>query len=426
MAEAERRAVRSAGGRGELAGRWADDARVRGRASTPARPPYYCLEMFPYPSGRIHMGHVRNYTIGDVIARQRRMRGLRRAAPDRLGRVRPAGGERGHQARRRIPRAWTRDNIAHMRAQLRRLGLSYDWERELATCEPDYYRWEQRFFLAMLERGLAYERRALVNWCPRCQTVLANEQVEDGACWRCDSAGRRSASSSSGSSASPPTPTSCSPTSTGSTGWPEKVLTMQRNWIGRSDGREHPLPARRARRRRSAVFTTRPDTLFGATFVSARAPSIRWSRSWSRGTPARGAPSRRSSRRCGRSARTRARRREGRRRHRAPAAAIPFTGARAADLGRQLRAHGVRHRARSWRCRRTTSATSSSRARTACRCASSCSRRASALDPATMDGGVRRAGHAGRLGRVRRARRARTAKARITAAPRARGSARRR
>jgi len=244
--------------------RWADDRTHEVRVD-PAKPKFYCLEMFPYPSGRIHMGHVRNYTIGDVMARQRRMRGYNVLHPigwDAFGMpAENAAIERGAH-----PSDWTRDNIANMQTQLRRMGFSYDWSRELATCDPTYYRWEQRFFLAMLERGLAYRRKSIVNWCEKCQTVLANEQVEDGKCWRCEStvlerdleqwflritayadellAGTERLA-----------------------GWPEKVLVMQRNWIGRSSGAELRFPVE-GRDDEIRVFTTRPDTVFGATFVS--------------------------------------------------------------------------------------------------------------------------------------------------------------
>jgi leucyl-tRNA synthetase len=146
---------------------------------------FYCLEMFPYPSGRIHMGHVRNYAIGDVIARYHRMRGFNVLHPmgwDAFGlpAENAAIKEGIHPAR------WTYDNIASMKKQLIRLGLSYDWNRELATCSPEYYRWNQWFFIKMYEKGLAYRKSSFVNWCPSCRTVLANEQVVDGACWRCD------------------------------------------------------------------------------------------------------------------------------------------------------------------------------------------------------------------------------------------------
>ncbi len=244
--------------------RWADTAPWR--ATVGSEPPYYVLEMFPYPSGRIHMGHVRNYAIGDVIARQRRMAGYRVLHPigwDAFG-LPAENAAIQHGAH---PARWTADNIAHMRQQLRRLGLSYDWDREVTTCDPAYYRWEQLFFVRMLERGLAYRRRGPVNWCEACATVLANEQVIDGRCWRCDGlvvireldqwffritayaeellrdldrlAGR----------------------------WPERVLTMQRNWLGRSEGAVIDFPLEGCEGKIS-VFTTRPDTLFGVTFLT--------------------------------------------------------------------------------------------------------------------------------------------------------------
>jgi leucyl-tRNA synthetase len=247
--------------------RWAEAGRFAA-AAAPGRPRYYVLEMFPYPSGRIHMGHVRNYSIGDVIARQRRMAGHHVLHPmgwDAFGLpAENAAIQHGvHPAR------WTADNIDHMRRQLRRLGFSYDWQRELATCDPRYYRWEQLFFIRMFERGLAYKRRSLVNWCARCETVLANEQVVDGRCWRCDTAViereleqwflRITAYAEE-----------LLRDLDRLTGWPERVLTMQRNWIGRSEGAEirFPLADRPGEIR---VFTTRPDTLFGVTFMSLAA-----------------------------------------------------------------------------------------------------------------------------------------------------------
>ena len=228
-------------------------------------PRYYVLEMFPYPSGRIHMGHVRNYTIGDVIARYKRMRGFAVLHPmgwDAFGM--PA--ENAAIKHNTHPARWTYDNINYMRNQLRQLGLSYDWSREIATCRPEYYRWEQLFFLEMLERGLVYRKKARVNWCERCQTVLANEQVVEGRCWRCDQEVveqeregwffRITAYADELLAGLD-----------GLKGWPEKVVTMQRNWIGRSVGAtvEFPLEGRDAS---LSIFTTRPDTLFGVTFMS--------------------------------------------------------------------------------------------------------------------------------------------------------------
>ena len=256
--------------------RWRERARLRGHRGSRRKPKFYCLEMFAYPSGHAHVGHVRNYMIGDVVARMKRMRGFNVLHPfgwDAFG----LPAENAAIKNGTHPETWTLENIAHMKGQLQRLGISYAWEREIATCLPEYYHWNQWLFLKMLERGLAYRKRSTVNWCPSCQTVLANEQVVDGALLALRHAGRRRASWSSGSSASRSTPTSCSTRHRTSCGeWPEKVLTMQRNWIGRSEGRARAVSrwtvrrrGRHAGRRRSdiEVFTTRIDTIYGATFV---------------------------------------------------------------------------------------------------------------------------------------------------------------
>ena len=230
-----------------------------------ARPKYYVLEMFPYPSGRIHMGHVRNYSIGDVVARYKRMRGLNVLHPmgwDAFG----LPAENAAIERNIHPEAWTRDNIQYMKTQLKRMGLSYDWEREIATCEPEYYQWNQWIFLKFYERGLAYKKSSFVNWCPSCLTVLANEQVIEGACWRCDSEVvqkeleqwffRTTAYAEELLSVLDRL-----------TGWPEKVVTMQRNWIGRSEGAEFDLPVVGCADLKVRIFTTRPDTAFGMTYA---------------------------------------------------------------------------------------------------------------------------------------------------------------
>jgi leucyl-tRNA synthetase len=230
-----------------------------------ARPKYYCLEMFPYPSGRIHMGHVRVYAIGDLLARYKCMRGFNVLHPmgwDAFGLpAENAAIENGVH-----PAIWTHENIDYMRAQLRKLGISYDWDREVTTCDPEYYRWEQLIFIKMLERGLAYRRRSTVNWCPSCQTVLANEQVEDGRCWRCDSEVvpreidgwffKITAYAEELLAWCDRLP-----------GWPERVMTMQRNWIGRSEGAEFDLPIAERPGLALRVFTTRPDTAFGMTYA---------------------------------------------------------------------------------------------------------------------------------------------------------------
>ena len=231
----------------------------------PARPKYYVLEMFPYPSGRIHMGHVRNYTIGDVVARYKRMRGFNVLHPmgwDAFG----LPAENAAMARGLHPAAWTYDNIAYMRRQLKELGYSYDWRRELATCDPDYYRWEQLVFIEMFRRGLAYKKEAPVNWCPKCATVLANEQVEEGLCWRCDSPVHLKELNQWFFKITDYAEELLADLDL-LTHWPERVLTMQRHWIGKSAGAEIYFPLEKGGEPLT-VFTTRADTLFGATFMS--------------------------------------------------------------------------------------------------------------------------------------------------------------
>jgi len=231
----------------------------------PSRPKYYCLEMFAYPSGHAHVGHVRNYIIGDVMARTKRLRGYNVLHPfgwDAFG----LPAENAAIKTGTHPETSTLANIAHMKGQLQRLGISYAWEREIATCQPDYYKFNQWIFLKMLERGLAYRKRSTVNWCPVDNTVLANEQVIDGACWRCGSiveprdleqwffkiteyadellAGLDTLSD-----------------------WPEKVVVMQRNWIGRSEGAYVKFPLDGDPASHVEVFTTRIDTIYGANFI---------------------------------------------------------------------------------------------------------------------------------------------------------------
>ena len=242
--------------------RWAS-SRAFEVTEDPSKPKYYCLEMFAYPSGHAHVGHVRNYIIGDVMARTKRMRGYNVLHPfgwDAFG----LPAENAAIKTGTHPETSTLDNIAHMKGQLQRLGISYAWAREIATCLPDYYKFNQWIFLKMFERGLAYRKRSTVNWCPSCNTVLANEQVIDGTCWRCGSTvvardleqwffritqyadellkGLETL-----------------------TEWPEKVVVMQRNWIGRSEGAR--ITFRVAGADQSfEIFTTRIDTIYGATF----------------------------------------------------------------------------------------------------------------------------------------------------------------
>ncbi len=244
--------------------RWEERGVFRA-AEDPKKKKFYLLEMFPYPSGRIHMGHVRNYSIGDAYARYLRMRGYNVLHPmgwDSFGM--PA--ENAAIKHGIHPAKWTYENIAFMKEQLRRLGFSYDWEREIATSHREYYRWEQLIFLEMYERGLVYRKKAPVNWCERCKTVLANEQVEDGKCWRCKGEVvlkeldqwffKITAYAEELLEWTYKLP-----------GWPERVLTMQRNWIGKSEGVEIDFDLVGSNET-IKVFTTRPDTLFGATFVS--------------------------------------------------------------------------------------------------------------------------------------------------------------
>jgi leucyl-tRNA synthetase len=231
----------------------------------PARPKFYCLEMFPYPSGRIHMGHVRVYAIGDVLARYKWMRGFNVLHPmgwDAFGL--PAENAAIEHAVH--PAVWTSENIQNMRAQLRKMGLSYDWDREVTTSDPAYYRWEQLIFIRMLERGLAYRKRSTVNWCPSCQTVLANEQVEAGLCWRCDTEVTKRDIDGwyfKITAYADELLEWCDRL----TGWPERVMIMQKNWIGRSEGAEFDLPVVDRPGLAVRVFTTRPDTVFGMTYA---------------------------------------------------------------------------------------------------------------------------------------------------------------
>ncbi len=232
----------------------------------PTRPKYYLLEMLPYPSGTLHVGHIRNYTIGDALARYKMMQGFSVLHPmgwDAFG----LPAENAAIKNQRHPREWTLSNIAYMKTQHRRYGFSYDWSREVSTCEPEYYRWNQWFFLKMLDRGLAYRKEALLNWCPECATVLANEQVVDGCCWRHET--------------TPVEQRAMQQWFLKITGyadrlladldqlegsWPERVITMQRNWIGRSEGTEANFPVD-GLDEQIRIFTTRVDTIFGATCV---------------------------------------------------------------------------------------------------------------------------------------------------------------
>jgi leucyl-tRNA synthetase len=227
------------------------------------KPKYYVLEMLPYPSGALHIGHVRNYSIGDALARYMWMRGYNVLHPmgwDAFG----LPAENAAIQNQRPPREWTLSNIEKMKRTHRRFAFSYDWDREVTTCEPEYYRWNQWFFLRMIERGLAYRKQALVNWCPQCATVLANEQVVDGCCWRHETTlVEQRALEQWFLRTTAYADELLRDIAQLEGGWPERVLTMQRNWIGRSEGAEVDFkiegygPVR--------VFTTRIDTIYGAT-----------------------------------------------------------------------------------------------------------------------------------------------------------------
>ena len=230
------------------------------------KPKYYLLEMFPYPSGRIHMGHVRNYTIGDVVARYKTMQGFNVLHPmgwDAFGM--PA--ENAAIASKVHPKKWTYENIEYMRTQLKRMGFSYDWDREVATCAPEYYRWEQLFFIQMYRKGLVYKSRAFLNWCDTCRTVLANEQVEEGKCWRCGTQVFLKEYDQWFFRITAYAQELLDKIEDLREGWPERVLSMQKNWIGRSTGTLIRFRIE-GTQEDIEVFTTRPDTLFGATFMS--------------------------------------------------------------------------------------------------------------------------------------------------------------
>lgn len=229
---------------------------------------YYCLSMFPYPSGRLHMGHVRNYTIGDVISRYQRMLGKNVLQPfgwDAFGL--PAEG--AAIKNKTAPAKWTYENIAYMKKQLQLLGFGFDWDREIATCKPEYYKWEQWFFTELYKKGLVYKKTSTVNWCPNDETVLANEQVHEGCCWRCDTPVEQKeipqwfikitdyAEQLLGGLDNLPQ-------------WPDMVKTMQRNWIGRSEGVEITFDVADTNEK-VAVYTTRPDTFYGVSYLGIAA-----------------------------------------------------------------------------------------------------------------------------------------------------------
>ncbi|OOH88937.1 leucine--tRNA ligase [Pasteurellaceae bacterium 15-036681] len=232
------------------------------------KPKYYCLSMFPYPSGRLHMGHVRNYTIGDVVSRYQRMNGKNVLQPmgwDAFGL--PAEG--AAVKNKTAPAKWTYENIEYMKNQLKVLGFGFDWDREVTTCRPEYYKWEQWFFTELYKKGLVYRKTSTVNWCPNDETVLANEQVHEGCCWRCDTPVEQreipqwfikitdyAEQLLNGLDTLPQ--------------WPDQVKTMQRNWIGRSEGVEITFKIKDSDQT-LPVYTTRPDTFYGVSYVAVAA-----------------------------------------------------------------------------------------------------------------------------------------------------------
>jgi len=234
----------------------------------PAREKFYCLSMFPYPSGRLHMGHVRNYTIGDVISRYQRMQGKNVLQPmgwDAFGMPAENAAIKNNTA----PAKWTYENIDYMRDQLKRLGFAYDWDRELATCKPDYYKWEQWLFTKLFEKGLVYKKTAPVNWCPNDMTVLANEQVVEGCCWRCDTPVERKEIPQYFMKITDYADELLKDIEQ-LDNWPPQVRTMQSNWIGKSRGVEVVFGVADSEEQLK-VFTTRPDTLMGVTYVGVAA-----------------------------------------------------------------------------------------------------------------------------------------------------------
>src|ERR1700722_16065035 len=256
--------------------RWAADPGMY--AAEPAncgKPKYYVLEMLPYPSGQLHMGHVRNYSIGDALARHMWMRGYNVLHPmgwDAFG----LPAENAALKNNVPPREWTLSNIAGMKRQFERLGMGFDWATEVTTCFPDYYKWNQWFFLRMYERGLAYRKKSKVNWCPECATVLANEQVIDGRCWRHEDTIVEQRDLVQWFLRITAYAQELLDDLDKLDGWPEKVRTMQRNWIGRSEGTEIDFfleeqgqgnSEQGTEKTRIRVFTTRVDTIFGATSV---------------------------------------------------------------------------------------------------------------------------------------------------------------
>jgi leucyl-tRNA synthetase len=248
------------------AARWQQDPSLYAAEENSTKPKYYVLEMLPYPSGALHMGHVRNYSIGDALARYMWMNGYNVLHPmgwDSFG----LPAENAAISARVPPREWTLGNIANMKTQMKRIGFAYDWAREVTTCFPEYYQWNQWFFLKLYERGLAYRKKSKVNWCPKCATVLANEQVVDGCCWRHEDTPVEQRELEQWFLRITNYADELLRDLDHLPGWPEKVRTMQRNWIGRSEGTLVDFRLDNAGGDKITVFTTRVDTIFGATSV---------------------------------------------------------------------------------------------------------------------------------------------------------------
>src|SRR5246500_3052140 len=246
--------------------RWQQDSSLYAAEPHSTRQKYYVLEMLPYPSGALHMGHVRNYSIGDALARYMWMNGYNVLHPmgwDSFG----LPAENAAIKNNTPPREWTLTNIANMKAQMKRLGFGYDWSREVTTCLPDYYRWNQWFFLKLYEKGLAYRKKSKVNWCPKCATVLANEQVVGGYCWRHEDTLVEQRELEQWFLRTTQYADELLRDLDRLPGWPEKVRTMQRNWIGRSEGTLVDFRLDYSGGDVFTVFTTRVDTIFGATSV---------------------------------------------------------------------------------------------------------------------------------------------------------------